>query len=119
VGVSVSRPIHEIERTVMDLARKTVQRAGGDPSDIDTVRMRLIDRREGLSAKATHDATRALACRGILMDGHYGLPAWSIAEELARTAPEGDTATILWHTGGVAGVPALLSEVRGDAHVRR
>jgi D-cysteine desulfhydrase len=116
VGVSVSRPIHEIELTVMELARTTVQRAGGDPSDIDSVRMRLIDRHEGLSAQTTHDSIRALTCRGILMDGHYGLPAWSVAEELARTAPEGDTSTILWHTGGVAGVPALLSEVRGDAH---
>ena len=110
IGVSVSRPVEEIELTVMHLAGAVVERMGGHPGAVDDVRQRLVDCRRGPAPEARRDAVRAMACAGVLMDGHYGLPAWSVAAGLARKAAIGRI--ILWHTGGIAGVPSLLNEVQ-------
>lgn len=113
VGVSVSRPLAEIGSTVQEMARAVMARVGGDPKALDDLSLKLIDARAGLDREATREATRAAARCGILMDGHYGLPAWDASLRLARDAADTAHRTLLWHTGGMAGVPGLLREVQG------
>ncbi len=110
VGVSVSRPIDEMGPAVRSLARAAIIRAGGQPERIAGVPLRLVDGEKSLDAASIREAMRSLACRGIVMDGHYGLPTWGIAEQLARESTQGDGPVVLWHTGGLAGVPALLQQ---------
>lgn len=112
VGVSVSRPPELIRPSIMDLARQVQVLLGGDTADdtekVDSVPFTLVDRREATPTHIARETLRSLACRGILVDGHYGIPAWIVAEELARA----DRPVIYWHTGGMAGVSELLSEVQ-------
>lgn len=113
VGISVSRPLAEIGPTVQEMARAVMARVGGDPKALDGLSLNLIDARAGLDCEAAREATRAAARCGILMDDHYGLPAWDAALRLTRDAADRDNRTLLWHTGGMAGVPGLLREVQG------
>ena len=112
VGVSVSRPPGEIESAMRSMAGAVLGRVGADPARMDSVDVVLVDRRHAPEASVAQAAARDLACRGLIVDGHYGLPSWLVAEELAGP----DRPVIFWHTGGTAGVPHLLAEIQGESH---
>lgn len=107
VGVSVSRSREEVKPIIMRLAGEVVSRLGEDPCVLASWKVDVRDHRRPLDRAEARRAALALACQGLLVDEHYGLPAWRVAEELAsEQAP-----VVLWLTGGMAGVPHILAEV--------
>ncbi|MFM8239688.1 MAG: 1-aminocyclopropane-1-carboxylate deaminase/D-cysteine desulfhydrase [Actinomycetota bacterium] len=107
VGVSVSRSPDEIEAAIARLSGEVVTRLGADAAALASCDVHVIDRRSPPSREDARRAAGAMACRGLLVDDHYGLPAWLAAQEIASEQRR----VVLWLTGGMAGVPHVLAEV--------
>lgn len=108
VGVSVSRAPDDVEPVVTRLAGMVLSRLGADASSLESCDVGVLDRRHPLEREDRRRMATALACQGLLVDDHYGLPAWLVAEELASEQEP----VVVWHTGGMAGVPHILAEVQ-------
>lgn len=113
LGVSVSRPPGDIERTVHRLADGCARLLGHDRP---TTRLEIVDAR-GPGFGAATDIERgcarlALHTEGLLLDHTYGAEAFTVALERAGHGRDGARAVLFWHTGGVVG--ALGAEAKQD-----
>lgn len=107
VGVSVSRSPDDVEPVITRLAGEVISRLGAESTTLAPCDVSVLDHRRPLDRTDVRRAARALACQGLLVDDHYGLPAWLVAEELASER----SPVVVWLTGGMAGVPHVLAEV--------
>lgn len=107
VGVSVSRAPDDVAPVITRLAGEVIRRLGAESGTLAPCDVSVLDRRHPLDRVDMRRAARALACHGLLVDDHYGLPAWLVAQELASE----QTPVVVWLTGGTAGVPHVLAEV--------
>lgn len=107
VGVSVSRPLDEVGRHVLDLAGGCARLLGGPPPRPG--QLRLVDGRGAgfgtASPRERERARLALHTEGYLLDETYGAEAFAVAADLALERPEGPV--VWWHTGGQ--IPAAAS----------
>ena len=109
VGVSVSRPADQMAAQVMILSAACSALMGTSPAPSGT--FALVDRAENDNAQDGHGGGAPLmrASEGILLDPHYGVPAFDVAMELPATDRE---PVVLWQTGGL---PAAI-EFLGVSH---
>jgi 1-aminocyclopropane-1-carboxylate deaminase/D-cysteine desulfhydrase-like pyridoxal-dependent ACC family enzyme len=110
LGVSVSRPLDEIEPRVLALAADCARLLGTPAPRPD--RLALVDARGPgfgtASASERSLAGVALRSEGLLFDHTYGAEALAVAVDVALARPDGPV--LLWHTGGI--VPAVASTIR-------
>jgi 1-aminocyclopropane-1-carboxylate deaminase/D-cysteine desulfhydrase-like pyridoxal-dependent ACC family enzyme len=104
LGVSVSRPPHDIERTVHRLAEGCARLLGHTRP---TTRLEVVDARGpgfGVATDTERDRARlALHTEGLLLDETYGAEAFTVALERACQNRDGSRTVLFWHTGGVVG----------------
>ncbi|MGZ4639936.1 MAG: 1-aminocyclopropane-1-carboxylate deaminase/D-cysteine desulfhydrase [Actinomycetes bacterium] len=105
VGASVSRPVDEVARSVLDLAQQVARRCGDElaqPQDVE-----LVDARgpgHGVaSAAGDAAADLALRCAGLVLDPVYTAKALAV---LPSAVPDGPA--LFWHTGGLLDAVAGL-----------
>jgi 1-aminocyclopropane-1-carboxylate deaminase/D-cysteine desulfhydrase-like pyridoxal-dependent ACC family enzyme len=107
VGVSVSRPLDDVGRHVLDLAGRCAELLGGPAPRPG--QLRLVDGRGagfGTVSPLERDRARlALHTEGYLLDSTYGAEAFAVAVDLALEHPDGPV--VWWHTGGQ--IPAATS----------
>jgi 1-aminocyclopropane-1-carboxylate deaminase/D-cysteine desulfhydrase-like pyridoxal-dependent ACC family enzyme len=110
LGVSVSRPLDEIEPRVLALAADCARLLGTPAPRPD--RLALVDARgPGFGTASARERTLAgiaLRSEGHLFDRTYGAEALAVAVDEALARPDGPV--LLWHTGGI--VPAVASTIR-------
>ncbi len=105
VGVSVSRPPAQMEAQVMNLSNDCSALMETSPASSGA--FTLVDR---TGVDIAHDGNRRGArlmreSEGILLDSHYGIPAFEVAMELHATDRE---PVVLWQTGGL---PAAIESL--------
>ncbi|HZZ45799.1 MAG TPA: pyridoxal-phosphate dependent enzyme [Pseudonocardia sp.] len=104
LGVSVSRPPHDIEQTVRELAEGCARLLG---SARPTTRLEILDARGpgfGVATDTERDRARlALHTEGLLLDETYGAEAFAVALERACRNRNSSRTVLFWHTGGVVG----------------
>lgn len=119
VAVSTNRPIDEAYEVLLSVASGVVERLGGAPEGLDD-RFTLLDRADGSTETDLQHVRAALRHSGVVAADHYGPPTLS---QVVHEAGAGDGATVVWwHTGGVLGMPSLLSRLdvdQVDGSVRR
>lgn len=110
VGVSVSRPLDEVERRMWQLARECSTLLGSPSPQPGAVE--LIDARHpgfGFPSPAGDEVSlAALVLEGVLLDPVYTAKSMAAVAGLADRGP-----VLWWHTGGVAA--ALTHMARGYA----
>ena len=106
VGVSVSRPPAQMAAQVMHLSRACSALMGTSPAA--TGAFTLVDRAgEGRMHEGDGGGARLMReSEGILLDSHYGIPAFDVAMELPATERE---PVVLWQTGGLPAAIEFLS----------
>jgi 1-aminocyclopropane-1-carboxylate deaminase/D-cysteine desulfhydrase-like pyridoxal-dependent ACC family enzyme len=105
VAVSVSRPLDDVRRTVLAMARECAAMRGTTAPMPD--QLELVDARgEGFGTATELERRRArlaLHTEGLLLDTTYGAEAFSVAVDRLLGRPPGPV--VWWHTGGL--VPAV------------
>lgn len=105
LGVSVSRPPHDIERTVHALAEGCAQLL--DSGNRPATRLEIFDARGpgfGVATDTERDRARiALHTEGLLLDETYGAEAFAVVLERACRNRNSSRTVLFWHTGGVVG----------------
>jgi 1-aminocyclopropane-1-carboxylate deaminase/D-cysteine desulfhydrase-like pyridoxal-dependent ACC family enzyme len=98
LGVSVSRPVPEIETKVRRLATRCAALLGAPPPSTDAAR--FVDARGpgfGIASEAGRAAARlALETEGLLLDATYTAKSFAA---LLDDLPGGPV--VFWHTGGL------------------
>lgn len=107
VGVSVSRPPADVEAAITRLAGEVLTRLDADSAGLTSCDVQVVDRRDPVDREDARRAAAVLACHGVLVDDHYGLPTWLTAQGIVSEQHP----VVFWHTGGTAGVPHVLAEV--------
>lgn len=98
VGVSVSRPSAQMAAQVMSLSTGCSSLMGTSPAPPGA--FTLVDRSQDSDALEGYGGGARLMreSEGILLDPHYGIPAFDVAMQLHATDRE---PVVLWQTGGL------------------
>jgi D-cysteine desulfhydrase len=98
IGVSVSRPVEQISADIERLTSACSEIMGTTPASRDA--FKIVDRAGGKHAGERDNRSARLMRKreGILLDPHYGAPAFDFALELPASQRE---PVVLWLTGGI------------------
>jgi 1-aminocyclopropane-1-carboxylate deaminase/D-cysteine desulfhydrase-like pyridoxal-dependent ACC family enzyme len=114
VGVSVSRPSAQMAAHVMNLSLAcsalmgTISAASGAFTLVDCAGESHAPEGDGGGARLMRES------EGVLLDSHYGIPAFDVAMELPATERE---PVLLWQTGGLPAAIEFLSVGVSDSLV--
>jgi len=109
VGVSVSRPLAELEPHLRELADACVGLLGArepDPAALDLIEAAAGFHDSGCDSAEHEVELLALQTEGIVLDPHYTARAFSIALRLLEERRDEAVPVVFWHTGGA---PAVIS----------
>jgi len=113
IGASVSRPLEEITKRVLDLARQSAHRRATPPPTVQDINIvNALGAGHGQVTAGQAELVRlALVEEGLLLDGVYTVKAFELAVDLARNASR---PIVFWHTGGVAAAIASMTKGGSD-----
>ena len=117
VAAAVSRPVGETRAVILALAAACARRLGTPPPDGAALEVvDAIGPGFGVAGAADRQAAAlALRTEGLVLDPTYTAKSFAALLRQPVTETTTTTATVFWHTGGIAGALAGLEHVESPA----